>query len=73
MASFYGWGSTTSRLEPLRRGSLLFNSGIEYKIPSVQSGYDANNNRFFSAVKRGGVTLDLFWLAYFTKIFFSST
>ena len=49
------------------------NSGIEYKIPSVQSGYDANNNRFFSAVKRGGVTLDLFWLAYFTKIFFSST
>ena len=24
MAPFYGWGSTTSRLEPLERGSLLF-------------------------------------------------
>ena len=24
MASFYGWGSTASRLEPLREGSLLF-------------------------------------------------
>ena len=23
MAPFYGWGSTTSRLEPLRGGSLL--------------------------------------------------
>ena len=24
MAPFYGWGSTTLRLEPLRAGSLLF-------------------------------------------------
>ena len=24
MAPIYGWGSTTSRLEPLQRGSLLF-------------------------------------------------
>ena len=24
MAPFYGWGSTASRLEPLRQGSLLF-------------------------------------------------
>ena len=24
MAPFYGYGSTTSRLEPFRRGSLLF-------------------------------------------------
>ena len=24
MALFYGWGSTASRLEPLRGGSLLF-------------------------------------------------
>ena len=24
MAPFYGWGSTASRLEPLRRGILLF-------------------------------------------------
>ena len=26
MAPFFGWGSTASRLEPLRRGSLLFTS-----------------------------------------------
>ena len=25
MASFYGWGSTVSRIQPLREGSLLFN------------------------------------------------
>ena len=24
MASFYGWGSTASKLQPLRGGSLLF-------------------------------------------------
>ena len=24
MAHFYGWGSTASRLEPVREGSLLF-------------------------------------------------
>ena len=28
---FYGWGSTTSRLEPLRRGSLLFTT----KFPEI--------------------------------------
>ena len=39
------------------------NSGIEYKIPSVQSGNDVNKRTFFSAVERGGVTLDLFWFA----------
>ena len=38
MAPFYGWGSTASRLQPLRRGSLLFTiqfpeiPGIEIKI-----------------------------------------
>ena len=31
MASFYGWGSTTSRLEPLQGGSLLFNT----KFPEI--------------------------------------
>ena len=31
MAPFYGWGSTASRLEPLRRGSLLFTT----KFPEV--------------------------------------
>ena len=31
MAPFYGWGSTASRLEPLRGGSLLFT----YKCPKI--------------------------------------
>ena len=31
MAPFYGWGSTTSRLEPLRGGSLLFTT----KLPEI--------------------------------------
>ena len=34
MASFYGWGSTTSRLEPLRRGSLLFTTKFQ-EIPGT--------------------------------------
>ena len=31
MASFYGWGSTVSRLEPLPGGSLLFTT----KFPEI--------------------------------------
>ena len=31
MAPFYGWGSTASRLEPLREGSLLFTT----KFPEI--------------------------------------
>ena len=31
MASFYGWGSTASRQEPLRGGSLLFTT----KFPDI--------------------------------------
>ena len=31
MAPFYGWGSTVSRLEPLRGGSLLFTT----KFPEI--------------------------------------
>ena len=31
MALFYGWGSTASRLEPLREGSLLFTT----KFPEI--------------------------------------
>ena len=29
MTTFYGWGSTVSRLEPLRGGSLLFTTNPE--------------------------------------------
>ena len=31
MAPFYGWGSTPSRLQPLREGSLLFTT----KFPEI--------------------------------------
>ena len=31
MASFYGWGSSASMLEPLREGSLLFTT----KFPEI--------------------------------------
>ena len=31
MAPFYGWGSTASKLEPLRGGSLLFTT----KFPEI--------------------------------------
>ena len=31
LAPFYGWGSTASRLEPLRGGSLLFTA----KFPEI--------------------------------------
>ena len=34
MAPFYGWGSTISRLEPLRGGSLLFTTKFP-KIPGT--------------------------------------
>ena len=34
MAPFYGWGSTTSRLEPLREGSLLFTTNFP-EIPGT--------------------------------------
>ena len=32
MAPFYGWGSTASRLEPLRGGSLLFTTSPQWNI-----------------------------------------
>ena len=34
MTPFYGWGSTASRLEPLRGGSLLFTTKFP-KIPGT--------------------------------------
>ena len=34
MAPFYGWGSTASRLEPIRGGSLLFTTTYP-KIPGT--------------------------------------
>ena len=34
MTPFYGWGSTASRLDPLRGGSLLFTTTFS-KIPGT--------------------------------------
>ena len=36
MAPFYGWGSTASRLEPLRGGSLLFTTKFP-ETPGTQT------------------------------------
>ena len=41
MAPFYGWGSTASRLEPLRGGSLLFTT----KSPEISGTYLINLGR----------------------------
>ena len=38
MAPFYGWGLTASRLEPLRRGSLLFTT----KFPEIPDSHFIN-------------------------------
>ena len=35
MAPFYGWGSTASKLEPLRGGSLLFTT----KFPEIPGAH----------------------------------
>ena len=41
MATFYGWGSTVSRLEPLRGGSLLFTT----KFPEILGTHFINLGR----------------------------
>ena len=41
MASFYGWGSTASRLEPLLGGSLLYN----IKFPEIPAAHFINLGR----------------------------
>ena len=41
MAPFYGWGSTASRLEPLRGGSLLFTT----KFPEITGTHFINLGR----------------------------
>ena len=41
MAHFYGWGSTASRLAPLRGGSLLFTT----KFPDIPGTHFINLGR----------------------------
>ena len=49
MAPFYGWGSTTSRLEPLRGGSLLFTT----KFPEIPGTHFINLRRMKGWVNLG--------------------
>ena len=49
MAPFYGWGSTASRLEPLRRGSLLFTN----KFPAISGTHFTHLGRMKGWVDLG--------------------
>ena len=49
MAPFYGWGSTVSRLEPLRGGSLLFTT----KLPEISGTHFINLGRMKDWVDLG--------------------
>ena len=49
MATFYGWSSTASRLEPLRGGSLLFT----IKFPEIPGTYFINLGRMKGSVDLG--------------------
>ena len=55
MAPFYGWGSTASKLEPLRGGSLLFTT----KFPEIPGTHFINLGRMKVWVKLGAT--QLFW------------
>ena len=54
MAPFYGWGSTASRLEPLRGGSLLFTT----KFPISQSV--SRRNKFICAAVHTRYVMDAY-------------
>ena len=49
MAPFYGWVSTASRLEPLRGGSLLYNT----KFPEIVRTHFINLRRMKGRVDLG--------------------
>ena len=49
MAPFYGWGSTASRLEPLRGGSLLFTT----KFPDIPGTHFIDLRRMKGRVNLG--------------------
>ena len=55
MAPFYGWGSTASRLEPLRGGSLLFTT----KFPEIPGTHFINLGRMKGWVDLGAI--QWFW------------
>ena len=49
MAPFYGWGSTASRLEPFRGGSLLFTT----KSPEIPGTHFMDLGRMKGSVDLG--------------------
>ena len=49
MAPFYGWGSTTSRLQPLQGGSLLFT----IQFPEIPATHFINHGRMKGCVDLG--------------------
>ena len=51
MAPFYGWGSTASRLEPLRGGSLLFT----IKFPEISGTYFIDLGGFEHGTREFGI------------------
>ena len=54
MAPFYGWGSTASRLQPLRGGSLLFTI-IVYLYFLTHLGFRMIFILFLSGIRRSDV------------------
>ena len=48
MAPFYGWGSTASRLEPLRGGSLLFTTNFHLLLITITNLPLLGNNKKIS-------------------------
>lgn len=54
------WVLYTNLMYKINSFSISNIRGNPYKIPSVQSGYEDNDNRFLSAVKMWGVTKDLY-------------
>ena len=51
MAPFYGWGWTASRLEPLRGGSLLYNT----KSPEIPGTHFINLGKMKDWVDLGAI------------------
>ena len=49
MAPFYGWDSTTSRLQPLQGGSLLFT----IQFPEIPATHFINHGRMKGCVDLG--------------------
>ena len=53
MAPFYGWGSSASRLQPLRGGSLLFTT----QFPEIPVTHFINLGRMKGWVELGAIPL----------------